>query len=99
MQELALAIDAMDSDPSLWHCYFSDFIIHKLELRDQGHTPQSDIVENILHTLFRYLDEQKALNKIANLHCYVRIYQLNLGQIMTILRPLSMVEKVSGNLN
>ena len=99
MQELALAINAMDSDSSLWHCYFSDFIVHKLELPDQGRTPQSDIAENILHTIFRYPDQKKALHKIAKLHCYVRIYQLNLGKIMTILRPLSMMEKVSGNLN
>ena len=97
MQELGLAINAMDSDSSLWDCYLSEFITHKLKLPDQGDTPQGDIAEKILHTYFRYLQEKKAIHKIAELHCYVRIYQLNLGQIMTILRPLSKVEKVSEN--
>ena len=95
MQELAVAIDAMDSDSSLWHCYFNEFITHKLKLANQGYTPQGDFAQKILHTFFSYLHEQKAPHKMARLHCYVRIYHLNLAQITTLLRPLSKVEKVS----
>ena len=94
MQELAVAIDAMDSDSSLWHCYFNEFITHKLKLADQGCTPQCDFAQKILHTFFRYLHELKAPHKMARLHCYVRIYHMNLAQFTTILRLLSKVEKV-----
>ena len=95
MQELALAIDAMGSDPNLWNCYFNNFITHKLKLFDHGDIYQGNFAQKILHTFFKYLHDQKPSHKMARLHCYVRIYHLNLAQITTILRPLSKVEKVS----
>ena len=95
MQELAVAIDAMGSEPSLWHCYFNNFITHKLQLVGQGDIHQGDFAQKILHTFFKYLHDQKTCHKMVRLHCYVKIYHLNLAQITTILRPLSKVEKVS----
>ena len=92
MQELAVAIDAMDSDPSLWHCYFNDFITYQLKLADQGRTPQGNFAGKILHTFFSYLHEQKAPHKMAGLHCYVKVHHMNL---IHILRPLSKIEEVS----
>lgn len=93
----------MTSRLNLWHCYFNDFITYKLRLVDQGPVPQcsitqGDFAQQILHTyLHNYLESlhlNEAPQKMAELHCYFSIHQLQLAKTATILRPLSRIERV-----
>lgn len=81
---LGLSIGAMGSHTDLWDCYFNDFITHKLKLEDNS------IAQQILHKYFEKMDKQihEASEKIAWVHCYVRIYQLRFAEMATTLRPL-----------
>ena len=96
---LSLAISAMSANLDLWNFYFSDFITHKLKLVDLGHTPQShtlqgDFAQQILCTYLEELHVHEAPRRMAQLHCYVGTYQLQLAQMAAILRPLSKIERV-----
>lgn len=93
---LSLAMDAMASDYGLWRCYFNDFVTLNLKLVDQGttQTDQGEFAQQILHTFFEHLNDYEAPRRMAELHCYASIYQMNLAQIATILRPLSKIEMV-----
>ncbi len=84
---------AMHSD--LWHCYFTDYLIHKLKLVGKGHAPcEGDIVQKIFHTYFEQLHSYEALHKIVELHCYLNVYHLAMAPMAVILRPLSEMQKV-----
>ena len=96
---LSLAISAMSANLDLWNFYFNDFITHKLKLVDLGHTPQShtlqgDFAQQILCTYLEELHVHEAPRRMAQLHCYVGTYQLQLAQMAAILRPLSKIERV-----
>lgn len=94
-QVLALAIDGITSHLSLWHNYFNDFISYKLKLADQYcYGSQGDYAQQILRTYLESLHYKEALCRIAELHCYFSVHQLQLAKVATILRHLDKIERV-----
>ena len=84
---MSIVIDAMASDQTLWKCYFTDFITHKLKLDDPSHLNE-DIPRELLNTYFEQLHDHKMPNKLVELHCHANIYYLCLAQRVTLLRSL-----------
>ena len=82
-----------------WHCYFKDFVSHKLKLvdqdcapqLDQDDTPEGNIAHQILYACCEHTDKHDAAHRVAELHV---IYQLQLAKMATMLRPLSKIERV-----
>ena len=95
-QVLSIVTTAMTSDLQLWHCYFNDFIAHKLSLvnKTNPHLPilTGDLAQQILSTYFKYLDKYDATRRMAELHS---ICQLEIAKTATILRPVIMIGKVN----
>ena len=91
-----MAITAMTMHSDLWHCYFTDFLTHKLKLVGKGHAPsgEGDIVQKIFHAYFEQLHSYEALHKIVELHSYMSVYHLAMSSMAVILRPLSEMQKV-----
>ena len=87
-----LAVEAMGRHFDLWQRYFDDFLLHKLRL---GGLRGEAISQRILHVFFGQLHEQGVIVRMVSLHCYIRIYQLNLAKMATILRPLNQIQQVS----
>lgn len=107
-QVLGLMIDAMALDQNLWDHYFNDFIICKLKLSGEDHTPEGDIAQSMLYNYFQkilsynVLEKVDVLKKVVKLHSYFSVYQLDLAQMASILRPLNILQsRVSnkGNMN
>ena len=74
----------------LWRRYFSDFVSSKLNLEPPSDVvgvalPQGDIAQRFLHTYFGQLHDLDPLRRLAQLHCYIRVNQLQLAQMATLL--------------
>ena len=90
-ESLAIALGAMAANPELWKRYFSDFTLHKLHLEGSC---GAGIAQYILDAFFGQLHKQEAENRIVGLHVYIRVYQLDLARMATVLRPLNKIQQV-----
>ena len=98
-QVLGLVLSSMYAHFDLWKRYFSDFVSSKLNLEPPSDVvgvalPQGDIAQRLLHTYFGQLHDLDPPHRLAQLHCYIRVYQLQLAQMATLLRPLSKIKEV-----
>lgn len=84
-QVLELAINAMAFHQSLWDCYLTDFITHKLK---SHHATQGDIAQQIFCAYFEHLNSYKMQQRLVQLHCQASIDHLFLAQMAAILRSL-----------
>ncbi len=90
----------MFGQSDVWNRYFSDFVNYKLNLSRHGNVegvclPHEDISQRLLHTYFGQLHDMDPPKRLSLLHCYVRVNQLQLAQMATLLRPLSKIKEVS----
>jgi len=93
-------LNSMFVNPDLWRRYFNDFVSYKLNLAPQTDMkgalpPGDDVAQCLLRAYFGQLHEFAAPKRLAQLHCYIRVYQLQLAQTCSLLRPLSKVKEVS----
>ena len=96
---IGLVLRSMSLYSDIWNKYFSDFICYKLNLGCPGDdevslSSQGDIAQRILHAYFEQLHVHQAPQRLAELHCHICVYQLNLAQMAVLLRPLSRIQKV-----
>ena len=87
---LDVVAQGISKHAELWNRYFSDFVLHKLQL-DSGDT--SGVI--LLTTLMHQLQSLEALKRLIFLHTYLHVYQLDLARMAANLRPLSELKKVS----
>lgn len=86
-----LAVEAMGVHFDLWQRYFDDFLLHKLRL---GGLRGGTISQQILRAFFGQLHEQETLVRVVSLHCYIRVYHLDLAKMANLLRPLNQIQQV-----
>ncbi len=91
---LSVALKSMSLHVALWQHYFSDFTLRKLHL-ESGVEGESGITEQILICYFGQLHQQETVSRIVTLHAYIRVYQLDLARMATVLRPLNEIQKVA----
>ena len=90
-ESLVLAVEAMGLHFDLWQRYFDDFLLHKLRL---GGLRGGTISQQILRAFFGQLHEQETLVRVVSLHCYIRVYHLDLAKMANLLRPLNQIQQV-----
>ena len=90
-ESLVLAVEAMGLHFDLWQRYFDDFLLHKLRL---GGLRGGTISRQILRAFFGQLHEQETLVRVVSLHCYIRVYHLDLAKMANLLRPLNQIQQV-----
>ncbi len=78
----------------LWQHYFADFTLRKLHL-ESGVEGKSGITEQILVSYFGQLHQQETVTRVVILHVYIRVYQLDLARMATVLRPLNKIQDVA----
>lgn len=81
----------MGGHQELWQRYFDDFIRYKLRLN----TGEGAISQEILKAFFGQLHQQEATIRMINLHVYIRVYQLDLAKMATVLRPLDKLQQMA----
>lgn len=84
----------MSLHKELWQHYFSDFTLRKLHLESEGEG-ESGITEQILVCYFGQLHQQETMTRVVTLHAYIRVYQLDLARMATLLRPLNKIQQVA----
>lgn len=78
----------------LWQRYFDDFLLHKLRL---GGLRGGTISQKILPAFFGQLHEQETLVRVVSVHCYIRVYHLDLAKMANFLRSLNQIQQVCAN--
>ena len=94
---IGFAVEALTLDDSIWQCYFTDFISHKLDLLHPTlHKPlQEDIAHQLLHAYFEQLHSCEMPQRLVELHCSASLKQLSLARMVThILCPLRKIKEV-----
>ena len=91
---LDVVAHGISNHAELWNRYFSDFVLHKLQLDSEDSS--GIIAQKILHTtLMHQLHSLDALKRLVFLHTYLHVYQLDLARMAANLRPLSKLKEVS----
>ncbi len=92
MEVMELIATAMTNDMKLWNTYFNDLVLHKLRLNSEDSA--GGIAQQMLYTFMNQLHKLEPLERIINLHAYFHVYQLDLANLASILRPLNTLHKV-----
>ena len=84
-----VAVEAMQSDNTLWVRYFDDFARHKLHLLET-----TLLTRHILH-LYIGIDSlncEDALSKLVSLHVRLHVHHLDIAKVVRVLNPISKLE-------
>ena len=90
---VVLAVDAMSKHQELWPRYFSDFILHKMKLESEDGEGEG-IAQKVLEAFFEQIHSHETLRRMAILHTYLHVYQLDLAKMAGMFRPLNKIQKV-----
>lgn len=74
----------------IWNCYLNDFIAQILHIE-----VSKGISQDILRAFFTQLHDKAVFERVAQLHIYINIYQLDLPRMATVLRQLDHIQHVS----
>ena len=84
-----VAVEAMQSDDTLWVRYFDDFAWHKLHLLET-----TLLTRHILH-LYIGIDSlncEDVLSKLVSLHVRLHVHHLDIAKVVRVLNPISKLE-------
>ena len=87
---LPISLKAQQTNPIIWNCYFNDFIAQTLHVE-----VSKGISQDILRAFFTQLHDKTMLERVAQLHIYINIFQLDLARMATVLRQLDHIQHVS----
>ena len=84
-----VAVEAIQSDDSLWNRYCDDFAQYKLHLPEM-----TSLTRYILHLYIGIdtLNCEDALSKLVSLHVRLHVHHLDIAKVVRVLNPISKLE-------
>jgi len=81
----------------VWQSYFSDFINQKLHIVSDGYGPDElQMSTEVLMTYFKStMENRTALSRLVHLHIKVKVYELDLCKLSSMLRTLNAITETA----
>ena len=94
---LSVAVSAMSCCDVVWQSYFSDFINQKLHIVHDGSGPDElQMSTEVLMTYFKStMENRTALSRLVHLHIKVKVYELDLCKLSSMLRTLNAITETA----